>query len=199
MNTIFVMLLLASAVSARDWNLGVNLGVRDYDDSSERRVRATPQLMLTFGSAITPESPVRLDVVAGGWTVERETPVYSWGGFWGPRVVSTRNVDHPGYFLGGRVQIDAHPINEFGRRMARPTFGLGYQWQTEKALYRLETPWYEEWDAEAVLGLAVPFVNGSDLLFQYSVMGQLEIEHGKFVRGDNSDCFSLGYRFNAFE
>ena len=203
MRTTYVVLLLTilSAASSYGFDLGISAGVRDWDRANRADERETPMVMLTVGNTITPNSPIRLDAVAGAWTHEVLEREYS---FWGD-VVSSRAVERPGYAFGLRAQLDNRPVGPSGHRLVRPVIGAGAMWTTQKDVFvnwfneNHTEYWNDQWLAEALVGIAIPMARSADLLLMYTPSGDLRLNSNGFDGQGWIHSFLLGYRFSVLE
>lgn len=195
--TYVVLLMVLGAASSYGIDLGISGGIRDWENTSRADERFTPQMALTVGQTITPNSAVRVDAVAAAWTHESnelEHDLHGW-------VSHSDRVERSGYAFGARVVFDNRKLGTNGGRLVRPYVGAGIHWAAEK---RLTPPWYfgvhreywyDRWDAEGILGIAVPTGSKADFLIQYAISGPWTDLENDSHWGHAVHSVSLGYRF----
>lgn len=204
MRTTYVVLLLTilGAASSYGFDLGVQMGVRDWEESHDRNERLTPWGTLSFGKTITPNSSLRVDAVASAWT--HETRRHRLSGY--GDVAYSRTSERAGYAFGARVQFDNRLRNESGRRIGRPYIGASWLWTVQKE----EHPWWlndgsyveywdDQWAAEALLGVAIPSVRTADFLIQYTFMAVVPFRDKSIYDEYGIHALSLGYRFSVMK
>lgn len=205
MRTTYVVLVLTilSAASSYGWELGVQGGVRDWEESTQASLRPTPQVMLTLGKHVSTTSPIRIDGVAGLWsqrTVET-----------GPEMIQNQLDDNPpshegyhyeeskighewpGFMFGGRVVLDGQARRDNGRRAVRPMVGAGLLWTVQEDKKYDQLYWHDRWTGEGLLGVAIPVGRAADFMVQYG-----------FANNFNDDdqatqYLTVGYRFSVMD
>jgi len=194
---------MLSAASSYGFDIGISGGIRDWESTSRNEERATPQVMLTVGNTITPNSPFRVDAVAGAWTREERVQHYEYVWFGGrDEDIAFKTVERSGFAIGLRTQLDNRKLNENGHRVVRPVIGLGWMWTVQKddltpGLYGLRDQeyWNDQWATELMVGIAIPTARAADLLIQYTPTGVVRFNEGEIKTHSFIHSLSLGYRF----
>jgi len=197
MRTTYVVLLLTilGAASSYGFDLGVQMGVRDWLTTSEHQERVTPQVVLTVGRYLTPESPIHLDAVANAWTRQEQTR-----GFVPVDPVPVYRSEKAGYAFGLRCVVDSRIAGVSSDALVKPHLGVGYVWAVEKYTgYGNSLPeyWYDRMEFSGVFGLQRRTGSLRDLLFQYSIAIPVDLGiHGVHSQPE-AHSILLGYRFSV--
>ncbi len=202
MKTVVALLMFLWAVSAFGLDLGLQAGVRGTLENRSHGWQADPQLGISAGKTLTPNSRFRADAIAGFWSAHYfgrhsgmadrtdlstyEQPIWE------------RTGNRVGFFGGGRFIVEGKHVLADGHQVAYPGIGFGALYSVQES-YPNEGVWFDRFEFEGLFRIGIPVTNTSDILLEGAFAQNLKLLD---IDGWPTDfaCYgSLGYRFSVMD
>ncbi len=202
MKTAVSLVILLSAVSAFGFDFGVTFGMRETLESRSHGWQADPQVAISAGNTLTPNSRFRTDAIVGFWSAH----YFGRAGF-DAHGISFPTYEEPiwyrtgnriGFFGGGRFIVEGKHVLANGHRVAYPGIGFGGQYSVQES-YPSEDVWFDRFELEGLFRIGFPVTYTSDILLEAAFTQNLNLLDQDGWPTDFAFYASLGYRFSVLE
>lgn len=201
MKTVVGLLILLNTVSAFGFDLGATFGMRETLENRSHGWQADPQVAISVGNTLTPNSRFRADAIVGFWSAH----------YFGRTSTDAGGIDFPtyeppiwyrtgnrvGFFGGGRFIVEGKHVLANGRRVAYPGVGFGAQYGVQES-YPTTNIWFDRFEFEGLFRIGIPVTYSSDILLEAAFTQNLNLLDQDGWPTDFAFYGSLGYRFRVF-